>query len=81
MRSLERIPWTVLVAIGTILSLSEAGCVHVPLSARAFRRAEYFATHAELPSSPAAAIEVGLVVIAVRSSRQAGARISAQSGT
>ena len=55
--------WIVLVGIGTILSLSAAGCAHVPLSARAsFRRAEYFATHAELPSSISAAIEVGHVI-------------------
>jgi hypothetical protein len=55
--------WIALVGIGTMSSLSAAGCAHVPLSARAnFRRAEYFATHPELPSSIAAAIEVGHVI-------------------
>lgn len=40
-----------------------AGCLHVPLSAReSFRKAEYFATRRELPPSIAAAIEVGHVI-------------------
>jgi len=55
-------PWIALAAIGTMLFVSAAGCAQVPVSARAgFRRAEYFATHPELPSSVAAATEVGHV--------------------
>ena len=63
MRRLRIVRWILFAAIGTMSCLSAGGCAHAPLSTRAsFRKAQYFATHPEVPSSIAAAIDAGHVI-------------------